>query len=239
MDQIIPYSGPAAAPEALYPASNVAPLPVLLVLAPLAAAWGVKGVERGPAVMAAVALFLAFVSPLCAWTVALFAARGLHHLVLVLAAAPALALAWPRTLALPRGFGFIGLSVFLWLWHLPAAYTLAWDSPVIYWLMQAGLLGSAWVFWAQVLHAERLAERIASTGMVLALAGQMGLIAAILTFAPRVLYPQHLTSTAAYGLDAASDQQLAGLVMWVPGMLPLALLGGLLLARGWREAAQG
>jgi putative membrane protein len=238
MDPIIPYCGPAPAPDALSTAWNLAPLPILLALVPLAAAWGMKGVARGPAGLAAAALFLAFVSPLCALTVALFAARGLHHLVLVLVAAPALALAWPRAPTLPRGAGFLGLSVFLWLWHLPAAYALAWDSHAVYWLMQAGLLGSAWVFWAQVFHAERPAERIASTGLLLALAGQMGLIAALLTFAPRVLYPQHLASTAAYGLDALTDQQLAGLVMWVPGMLPLAVLGALMLRRGWREAAQ-
>ncbi len=244
MDQMIPYCGPAPAPDALITAWNLAPLPMLLAVAPLAAAWGVKGVAKGPACLAAAALFLAFVSPLCALTVALFAARGLHHLVLVLIAAPALALAWPHTvrlpgqLHLPTGAGFVGLSVFLWLWHLPAAYALAWNSPAVYWLMQAGLLGSAWVFWAQLFHSERPAQRIHATGLLLALAGQMGLIAALLTFAPRLLYPQHLAFTAAYGLDALSDQQLAGLVMWVPGMVPLALMGALLLRRGWREAAR-
>ncbi|TCK29131.1 putative membrane protein [Ancylobacter aquaticus] len=187
--------------------------------------------------LASAALFLAFVSPLCVLTVGLFAARGLHHLVLVLVAAPALALAWPHRLPFARVGGFVGLSVFLWLWHLPAAYTLAWNSHAIYWTMQAGMLGPGWAFWSQVFHAERPAERIASVGMVLALAGQMGLIAAILTFSPRVLYVQHLGATQAYGLDALADQQLAGLVMWVPGMLPLAFLGALLLRRGWREAS--
>lgn len=235
MDQIIPYCGPA--PQSLLAAWNFGALPLALSIAPLAAVALVPGWRRGPAGMAAAALFLAFVSPLCALTVALFTARGLHHLVIILAAAPALALAWPHRLPLARSGGFIGLSVFLWLWHLPAVYTLAWNSPAMYWLMQAGLLGSAWAFWSQVLHAARPPERIASVGMVLALAGQMGLLAAILTFSPRVLYPQHLGFTSAYGLGALDDQQLAGLVMWVPGMLPLALLGAVLLRRSWREAA--
>lgn len=235
LDPILPYCGPP--PESLLTAWNLAPLPLALCAAPLALAAFRRDIPRGPAALAAGALFLAFVSPLCALTVALFAARGLHHLVLVLVAAPALALAFPLRLPFARTGGFIGLSVFLWLWHLPAAYTLAWNSHAVYWLMQAGLLGSAFAFWSQVFHAERPAERLASVGMVLALAGQMGLIAAILTFSPRLLYLQHLGVTEAYGLDALADQQLAGLVMWVPGMLPLALLGALLLRRGWREAS--
>lgn len=242
MEPIIPYCGPAPAPQSLVLAWNVAPLPLLLVLAPLVAAHAMKGARRVPACVASAALFIAFVSPLCALTVALFAARGLHHLVLVLVAAPALALAVPgaakAALLVPRGVGFIALSVFLWLWHLPAAYTLAWESHAVYWLMQAGLLGSAWLFWSQVLQDGRPQERVAATGMVLGLAGQMGLIAAILTFSPRILYPEHIALTPAFGLDALTDQQLAGLVMWVPGMLPLAVLGGLLLRRGWQEAAQ-
>ena len=193
--------------------------------------------RRVPAALASGALFLAFVSPLCALTVALFTMRGLHHLVLVLVAAPALALAWPHRLPFARTAGFLGLSLFLWLWHLPAAYTLAWNSHGAYWLMQVGLLGAAWAFWSQVFHAERPAERLGSVGMVLALAGQMGLIGALLTFAPSPLYAQHLGVTDHYGLSALTDQQLAGLVMWVPGMLPLALIGALLLRRGWREAS--
>lgn len=235
MDPVIPYCGPA--PESLWAAWNLAPLPLALSVAPLALAALRRDVPRGPAALAAGALFLAFVSPLCALTVALFTARGLHHLVLVLAAAPALALVWPRRLPLARPLGFIGLSALLWLWHLPAAYTLAWDSHAIYWLMQAGLLGCAVVFWSHVFHTDKPAERLASTGLLLALAGQMGLIGAILTFAPHPLYAQHLGVTASYGLSALADQQLAGLVMWVPGMLPLACLGSLLLRRSWREAS--
>ncbi|WP_371347186.1 cytochrome c oxidase assembly protein [Ancylobacter sp. IITR112] len=235
MDPIVPYCGPA--PENLWAAWNVAPLPLALCAAPLLLAALGRDVPRGPALLAAAALFLAFVSPLCALTVALFTARGLHHLVLVLLAAPALALAWPRRLPLARPLGFVGLSAFLWLWHLPAAYTLAWNSHTVYWLMQAGLLGSAVAFWSQIFHAGKPAERLASTGLLLALAGQMGLIGAILTFAPHPLYAQHLGVTAGYGLSALADQQLAGLVMWVPGMLPLAWLGALLLRRGWREAS--
>lgn len=235
MDEIVPYCGPA--PEVVWTAWNFAPLPLSLSALPLVAAAFIPAPRRGAAAFASAMLFVAFVSPLCALTVALFAARGLHHLLLILAAAPALALAFPIRRPGTHVAGFIGLSVCLWLWHLPAAYTQAWNNPAIYWLMQAGLVGSAWAFWSYVLHAERPRERIAATGSVLALTGQMGLIAALLTFSPRILYPQHAPFVTTYGIDALADQQLAGLVMWVPGMLPLALLGALLLRHSWRELA--
>lgn len=233
MDQIIPYCGPAPVPQTLMTAWNIGLLPLALSIAPMVVAAMVPGMRRGPTLVASLALFIAFVSPLCALTTALFSARTLHHVVLVLVAAPALAMAWPRMLPLSRLAGGLGLTLFLWLWHLPAAYTLAWESEGVYWAMQAGLLVSACAIW----QPERPGERGAMMAIILALAGQMGLIGAILTFSPRILYPQHLASAPAFGLEALADQQLAGLIMWGPGMLPLLLVGGLLLRRGWREVA--
>ncbi len=176
---------------------------------------------------------VAFVGPLCALTVALFAARTAHHLVVLLALAPALAVAFPWRRA-PVGGAFVALSVALWAWHLPAVYAAAWDSAAVYWALQGALILPGWAFWAGVLARRESFERaLGAVGMVAALAGQMGLIGAILVFAPGVLYPEHLAGTAAFGLTALQDQQLAGLVMWVPGMLPMALIAGWLLRRGW------
>lgn len=244
MDRIIPYCGPSPAPSDLLWAWNVSLLPLAIAVAPLLAAMAAPRIPRGPALVAALALVLAFVSPLCALTTALFSARSVHHLVLMLLAAPALAVAFasflPKRSAAVSLAGFAGLSVFLWLWHVPSAYALAWESLLAYWLMQAGLLGSAVLFWSGVLtSAPTSAElRLGAVAQLLGLAGQMGLLGAILTFAPRLLYPEHLTTTAGYGLDPMADQQMAGLIMWVPGMLPLAAFGAMLLRRGWREALE-
>jgi len=48
----------------------------------------------------------------------------------------------------------------------------------------------------------------------------MGLLGALIVFAPRPLYVVHLASTTAWGLSPLADQQLAGLLMWVPATLP-------------------
>ena len=60
----------------------------------------------------------------------------------------------------------------------------------------------------------------------------MGLLGALLTFAPRLLYPAYTNRILLVGGDAIADQQLAGLVMWVPASVPYLAMG-LLLARAW------
>ena len=63
---------------------------------------------------------------------------------------------------------------------------------------------------------------------------QIGFLGALLTFAPRGLYDIHATAPLDWGFTALSDQQLGGLIMWVPTRLPYAALGLLVARRGWR-----
>jgi putative membrane protein len=241
-DRAMPYCGPVPAPETLLRSWNLDP--VLLALLAVVAAGGVVALrhrQAGPDRTGAFALamggtVLAFVAPLCALTVALFAARTAHHLVLLGLIAPALAVALPLR-RIPAGVAFLGTSAALWAWHVPAVYAAAWDSAAVYWAMQAALLVPAWAFWSAARETgEDLAAGLSTAMMIGGLAGQMGLIGAILTFAPRPLYPEHLVGADAFGLSPLADQQLAGLIMWVPGMLPLAILGALVLRRWWRRS---
>ncbi|WP_114966555.1 cytochrome c oxidase assembly protein [Alkalilacustris brevis] len=236
-----PYCGPVPLPEKLLGSWNLDPaLLALLAVMTLAGAVGLRRaragrLREGAFSVAALGAVIAFVAPLCALTVALFAARSLHHLLLLGLIAPALAVALPWRGA-PGAGAFVALSAALWAWHVPAVYAAAWDSVAVYWGMQAALLLPAWAFWSAVLS--RRTEAMATLGaamMIAGLAGQMGLIGAILTFAPRPLYAEHLVGAEAFGMSLLADQQLAGLVMWVPGMAPLALLGALLLRRVWRQ----
>jgi len=242
MDHVSPYCGPAPIPETLLSTWNLDP-PLLAILAlsgllGLAALHRVSGPEpaRRPAfAVAMAALILAFVSPLCALSVALFSARTVHHLVLLGLAAPALAMAFPMRL-LPIKAAWVALSAALLGWHIPTVYTAAWDSALVYWLLQGALLLPAWAFWSAILarNGHPLAP-LTNAGLIAGLVGQMGFLGAILTFAPHPLYGEHLIGTDAFGLGLLADQQLAGLIMWVPGMLPLAIAAALVLRRGWRQ----
>ncbi|MDO9639908.1 MAG: cytochrome c oxidase assembly protein [Pseudotabrizicola sp.] len=235
-----PYCGPLVAPAGLWSAWNTDP--VLLASLGLALAvavlWMRRHSEPGPRNTGALAiafggLIIAFVSPLCAATVALFAARSVHHIVLISVVAPALAIALPLGRA-AGGIGFALTAGALLLWHIPAVYGAAWNSVGVYWLLQAALLGPAWLFWSAVLQPAARAERVFMDALLVGgLAGIMGLIGAVLTFAPTGLYPQHLVGSDAFGLSLLADQQLAGLIMWVPGFVPLAALAFRIIARGW------
>ncbi len=92
-----------------------------------------------------------------------------------------------------------------------------------YWLMQATLLGSAWLLWRAILAPA--AQPGPALIALVATIGQMGLLGALIVFAPQPLYWAHLASTAAWGLSPLADQQLGGLLMWVPAILPYLGVG--------------
>ncbi|MCC5970571.1 MAG: cytochrome c oxidase assembly protein [Pararhodobacter sp.] len=238
MDPATPYCGPAPGPATLMIAWNLDP--TLLAILALAGGVGFAALRQVPGRRGAFglgmgALVLAFVSPLCALTVALFSARAVHHLVLIGLAAPALALAFPMR-RVPLKAAWASLAAALLAWHIPAIYTAAWDSALIYWLMQGALLIPAWAFWSAVFtRSDAVLAPFSHAALIAGLAGLMGFLGAVLTFAPRPLYPEHLAGTDAFGLSLLGDQQLSGLIMWIPGMLPFALMAALTLLKGWRQ----
>src|SRR3546814_17286561 len=69
---------------------------------------------------------------------------------------------------------------------------------------------------------------------------QMGLLGALLTFSGSALYAPHLLTTQAWGMSPLQDQQLAGLIMWVPAA-GLSLGAAMFLLARWfrQEAARG
>ena len=66
----------------------------------------------------------------------------------------------------------------------------------------------------------------------------MGLLGALLTFADRPRYPVYAELAAQLGRSALGDQQLAGLIMWVPSALPY-LIGGLIITALWLRRDRG
>ena len=68
---------------------------------------------------------------------------------------------------------------------------------------------------------------------------QMGFLGALLTFAGRPLYESHLATTFPFGIGPLTDQQMAGLIMWVPGMAPYAVAAAAQAVRRWQGFATG
>ncbi len=211
-------------------------LAVLAGLAAIGAAY--TRPERRVYLAGAIAVvFVCFVSPLCALTSALFSARSFHHLLIVCAAAPLVAMTLPARLTSSLGIAAALKAIVLGLWHVPAIYSAAWSDPAIYWLLQAALTGAAILFW-QAVRTSAVTSALAALVSIMALMGGIG---AILTFAVTPFYAPHLTTTWPWHLSPLEDQQLAGLLMWAVSlpvyMLAAAMAGARLASSIEREAA--
>jgi len=225
------YCGTPPLPDGWMSAWNLDP--VLLAGLAICAAFAARSLQPRTALAGVFVLALAFVSPLCAISVALFSARAVHHVMIVAVGAPLLALAFPT-----RGSGavlpaLVAATATLWLWHLPSLYDRALAEAPVYWLMQSSLLASALWFWRSLFAA----PPISATLGAMAAMTQMGMLGALLTFAPDPLYAAHLGTTLPWGMTQIADQQLAGLIMWVPGIVPYALALALVARRIWARAA--
>ncbi|MCG7393833.1 cytochrome c oxidase assembly protein [Microvirga sp. ACRRW] len=182
----------------------------------------------------------ALVSPLCNLSVALFSARVAQHMLLTLVAAPLIILGRPgevfsrmiphrMPVSLPLGDGALqalatlGFAAALWIWHLPGPYDLTLQSDLIYWAMHLTTFGAALLLW----HAlfERLSCISAALLIGFGTTVQMSLLSALLTLAPRPLFRAHVGTTWPWGLSPGEDQQLGGLIMWVPGGTLFTVIG--------------
>ncbi|MBU8975865.1 MULTISPECIES: cytochrome c oxidase assembly protein [unclassified Lysobacter] len=236
---MIAYCGPAAIPGDVWTRWNFDPWLIAMLLFLAAALTRARAPHRRAGWSAIAVMAVVFVSPLCALSSALFSARVLHHVLLVAVAAPLLAMAFPSTKAsrLPLAAVVAAHAVILWLWHTPGAYTWGLASVAAYWLMQVTLLASAWVMWRAILAPSTpIGSALVALGATI---GQMGLLGAVIVFAPRPLYLVHFASTYAWGLDPMSDQQLAGLLMWVPAVVPYLIAGLSIAASGLRPRESG
>lgn len=186
-----------------------------------------------------------------------FAGHMVQHMLLLVIAGPLLAIGGaglPLTLALPLRSrrriariraGAMGRwfrlpshralvagavhTVVLWLWHLPGPYVAALQSPVMHAVEHVSFLFAAWLLWSAVLSPDR--HRLPGpVGFALLFAAGMAAAAlgAALTLAPSPLYPP----AALAPTDPLADQQLAGLVMWIP--MDVLILGlALAVLRQW------
>jgi len=131
-------------------------------------------------------------------------------------------------------------AVAIWIWHLPSLYAASVRSDMVHALQHASFLGTALLFWWSVLGTSRRGRPVAPWA-VLSLFGtalHTSILGALLTFSTRVWYPVYGATTAVWGLTPLEDQQLAGLIMWVPAGL-VYLAAALALLAGWLAEPEG
>jgi putative membrane protein len=174
----------------------------------------------------------ALVSPLCALSVSLFAARVGQHMVLALIAAPLVAFGMPRARPLPiEPFGAaLAFAAVLWFWHAPAPYAATFRSDAVYWAMHISTFGAAVWLWSTLLD-DAAVQTIPTILAGLFSTVQMGFLGALITLAPHSLYAPHALTTLAWGFSPLQDQQLGGGIMWIPGCAAFLIVAMLRLAR--------
>jgi cytochrome c2 len=129
------------------------------------------------------------------------------------------------------------LSVFLlqtaalWLWHIPSWYEAALHSANIHALEHVSLLLAGSLFWWAMVRGRygRIGYGLAVLYVFLT-ALHSGALGALLTIAPDPWYPTYVRQAHAWGLDPLDDQQLAGILMWIPAGIIFIVLGLALLA---------
>jgi putative membrane protein len=122
-------------------------------------------------------------------------------------------------------------AVALWVWHIPSLYDLAVEHESVHVLQHACFLGSAVLFWWGLLHGRYgRAGYGAAVVYVFATAVHSGVLGALLTFSPTIWYPHY----AQAGLE---DQQLGGLLMWIPASV-IFIAGGLYFFAAWLRESE-
>jgi cytochrome c oxidase assembly factor CtaG len=206
-------------------------------------------------------LLVALMSPLHRLGGALFSAHMAQHELLMAVAAPllvlgrplvpfvwALSMSWRRTagswvavapvrgawdlLTLPLVAWTLHAAA-IWLWHAPPLFEATLRSELIHTLQHLSFLGSGLLFWWALLRGRQ--GRLGGPAAVLYLfttSLHTTVLGALLTFSSRLWYPLYGSSTAPWGLTPLEDQQLAGLIMWVPANLAY-LIAALVIVSTW------
>jgi cytochrome c oxidase assembly factor CtaG/cytochrome c2 len=211
-------------------------------------------------------LIVALVSPMAWLSAILFSVHMTQHTLLMLVAAPLLTfghplLAWmwalgnsprervahaftgPRIRGMWRALTaplavFLIQAVALWMWHIPSWYEAALHHDAVHALEHLCFVLAGSLFWWAMVHG-----RYGRAGYGLAVlyvfltAIHSSALGALLTVAPSVWYPEYARQAAAWHLDALGDQQLAGLLMWIPAGV-IFIVFGLALIAAWLGEAE-
>lgn len=198
-----------------------------------------------------VAIALSLLSPIDTLSDDLLTVHVIQHMLLVSVAAPLFALSGIGTLALRAAspdlrnryllpflhsrlvaaltfpvVGFIAFIGVMWGSHFTTLYNAALLDEGIHAIEHLLYLAAASLFWWPLLSPDPLRWRLHPGARFLALLAQvppMSFLAITIIGASTPLYPAYIGRTDAFGIDALTDQWVAGSLMWAAGDLALVL----------------
>lgn len=275
LSPVLAHAGQPLAPHDLWRAWNLdAPLLLGLVLVlwayrrgrahgprRQADAWRARCFTGGLAVVV-----VALVSPLDALSGSLASAHMVQHVLLLLVAAPLLALSSPAAMLLRgtppalrqatgrwrRRFGLTRRSLrplrhpaavwalhvgTIWFWHASVPYDAALDNHAVHIVEHATFVVTGLLFWRVVIGARGTVTNGLGILLVFTMGMQSVFLSALLTFASAPWYSGYESTTRPWNLEPLADQQLAGVIMWIPAGL-VYLAAALALLVGWIHATE-
>ncbi len=198
-------------------------------------------------------MFLSLVSPLDELGDSyLFSAHMVQHLVLTMIGPPLLVIGTPgwfikplvrnkiafrvaKALTYPA-VAFVLYNVDFWLWHAPPLYNATLENQNIHILEHLTFIIFGILNWWPMFSQSKDLPRLSIGGQVLYLflSGMPSvLLGAGLTFSPP-LYAPYIAAPRVWGISAATDQQLGGLIMWVPVSISYIVVMSVLFIR-WMQ----
>lgn len=224
--------------------------------------WQVAAFAAGVTTLA-----IALLSPIGALAEALFWMHMVQHVLLAVIAPPFLVAGAPIVAALwvlpssPRRRALLAVrrqrwlvrawygvtqplvacgihAVALWVWHWPALYVAALTHPAVHVLEHTSFVGTAVLLWWAIIHPRSSRRDGYALGVVALFLTtlQSGALGALLSLSNHVLFPAQ-SAALARGITPLEDQQLAGLVMWVPAGI-LYMLAMAVVFRAWMRTLQ-
>lgn len=226
---------------------------------------GVRAWEATAFAVGWLVLALALVSPLHEESEHLFAAHMIQHELLMVVGAPLVVLGRPVVPMLwalppaPRAWcGRVSLrrwwrttwrqltepwhawllhGAAIWAWHAPRLFQRTLTSDAVHAAQHASFVASALLFWWTLVHARRRGMTDGAAVLYLfTTAVHTGALGALLTFSRTLWYPAYASAGGGWGLTPLEDQQLAGLIMWIPATASYMIAALALLARTLRRS---
>lgn len=211
-------------------------------------------------------LVIALASPMDALGEVLFSAHMIQHELLMLVAGPLLVLSRPGSHLVLGARSFFTLLircvnggdsrflagfwrgmlsplpawtlhfVGLWVWHIPILFNAGLTNTLVHSLQHISFLLIALIFWYSLLR-KRTDSAVVAVVSLFTTATHASLLGALLTFSPEVWYTPYIATTEDWGLTPLQDQQLGGLIMWMPAGVVYIAAALILLAqylRNWK-----
>ncbi len=211
-----------------------------------------------------ISLVIALDSPLHELGEQLFWVHMTQHEILMLISAPLLLLGRPmiaflwalspagretaaslgRSRTFKRAWAFVSAplsawlvsALALWIWHIPWLFDQTLRSDWVHAAQHTTFLVTALAFWWPVVNRVPALGYGGGVVYVFTTILHTSVLGALLTFAPRAWYSSYVMTAPAWHLSALEDQQIGGLIMWIPAGTLLLIVALALLVKWMNES---